>query len=112
MPLEGSAFEELVKLTDRFNEDALGELVEKLGKDRTVTADEMRAAITLAPVDSKGLPVGMRRRRFLELLGEKNLELHRPGPRAPCRGPCRRYGRFRGIGPRVPLPGSRHARPP
>ncbi len=78
MPLEGSTFEEVVKLTDRFNEDALGELVEKLGKDRTVTTDDMKAAITPAQDDSKGLPVGMRRRRFLELLSEKNLSFTDP----------------------------------
>ena len=45
MPLEGSALEEIVGLTEGFTDDTLGELVEKLGKDAKVTADTVKAAI-------------------------------------------------------------------
>jgi transitional endoplasmic reticulum ATPase len=78
MPFEGSTIEEIVKLTERFSEDALGELVEKLGKDKAVTAADVKAAITPAKDDSTGLPTGMRRRRFLELLNEKHLTFTDP----------------------------------
>ena len=46
MPLEGSSLEEIVSLTAQYNEDAINELVEKLGRDKTVTADEIKTAIT------------------------------------------------------------------
>ncbi|MDD1686128.1 CDC48 family AAA ATPase [Methanoregula sp.] len=78
MPFEGSTVEEIVKLTERFSEDALGELIENLGKDKIITVEDVKAVITPAKDDSTGLPTGMRRRRFLELLGEKNLTLSDP----------------------------------
>jgi transitional endoplasmic reticulum ATPase len=78
MPVEGSTLDEIVKMTERFNDDALGELVEKLGKDKTVTFDEMKAALAPAKEDTAGLPAGMRRRRLLELFGEKHLALTDP----------------------------------
>jgi len=78
MPLDGSSLDEIVQLTDRFNEDALGELVEKLGKDKAVTAADVKAAITPAQEDRVGLPAGLRRRRLLELLSEKKLAFTDP----------------------------------
>jgi len=78
MPLDGSSLDEVVQLTDRFNEDALGELVEKLGKDKAVTAADVKAAITPAQEDRVGLPAGLRRRRLLELLSEKKLSFTDP----------------------------------
>jgi transitional endoplasmic reticulum ATPase len=78
MPLDGSTLEEVVKLTGRFNEDALVELVEKLGKDKAVTAGDVEAAIIPVKEESTGLPAGTRRRRFLELASEKNLTLADP----------------------------------
>lgn len=73
MPLENSAFEEVVTLTAGCTEDALGELVVKLGKDREVTLDEFRTAIPPAPENPAGLSPGGRRRRLIELMAEKNL---------------------------------------
>jgi transitional endoplasmic reticulum ATPase len=78
MPVEGSTLDEVVKLTDRFSEDALGELVEKLGRDKVITAEDMKAALSPAKDDNTGLPAGMRRRRLLELLSEKHLTLTDP----------------------------------
>ncbi len=46
MPLEGSTLEEIVSLTEGYNEEAIGELVEKLGKDRNLDLDEVKAAVT------------------------------------------------------------------
>ena len=73
MPLEGSALEEIMSLTEGYSEEAIGELVEKLGKDKAVTADEMKAAITPAAEDATCIPVGSRRRRLIELMQEKHL---------------------------------------
>jgi transitional endoplasmic reticulum ATPase len=78
MPLEGSALEEIVALTARYNEDAIGELVEKLGKDRSITVDEIMAAITAAPEKAAGLPAGARRRSLIEHMAEKNLSFSDP----------------------------------
>jgi transitional endoplasmic reticulum ATPase len=73
MPVEGSTLEEIVGLTDRYSEDGIAELVEKLGKDKQITADEIRPLVTPAPEDSTGLAAGFRRKRLVELFAEKNL---------------------------------------
>ncbi len=78
MPLEGSALEEVVSLCGKYSEEMLAELVEKLGKDKTITADEMKAAITPATDDAAGIPAGTRRRRLIELMAEKNLTFTDP----------------------------------
>jgi transitional endoplasmic reticulum ATPase len=78
MPIEGSALEEIVGLCGKYSEDNIGELVEKLGKDKAVTADEIKAAITPAADDATGVPAGTRRRRFIELMAEKNLTFSDP----------------------------------
>ena len=78
MPIEGSALEEIVGLCGKYSEDNIGELVEKLGKDKAVTVDEIKAAITPAADDATGVPAGTRRRRFIELMAEKNLTFSDP----------------------------------
>ena len=79
MPVEGSAFEEIIRLTRGYNEDAIGELVEKLGKDRTVSTQELKEALTPVAADSNGLPTGLRRKRLVEMMIEKNLMFSDPG---------------------------------
>jgi transitional endoplasmic reticulum ATPase len=79
MPIEGSSLEEIVGLTSKYNEDAITELAEKLGKDKAVTADEIKAAITPAPDTMTGaLPSGSRRKRLIEHMVEKNLTFTDP----------------------------------
>jgi len=78
MPLEGSALEEIVGLTEGFTDDTLGELVEKLGKDAKVTADTVKAAIEPAADASTGISKGARRRRLVDLMHEKNLTFEDP----------------------------------
>ena len=78
MPLEGSTFEEIVKLAEGYGEDALGELVEKLGRDKTVTLDEMSAAITPPAEGSTGYSRGIRRQRLIEMMNEKQLVFSDP----------------------------------
>jgi len=78
MPVEGSAFEEIVQLTVRYSEDAIAELVEKLGRDKTITADEVKPFLTPASEESTGLPVGSRRKRLVEFFAEKNLVFSDP----------------------------------
>jgi len=78
MPVEGSALEEIVHLTDGYSEEAIGELVEKLGRDRILEPDDVKAIITAAGEGKADLSVGSRRKRLVELLHEKNLILSDP----------------------------------
>jgi transitional endoplasmic reticulum ATPase len=78
MPLDGSPFEEIIAKTEGFTEDALGELVEKLGSDKTVTAVDILGAIQPAPEDSTGLAAGTRRRRLIDMMHDKNLAFADP----------------------------------
>ncbi|GAB6284806.1 MAG: CDC48 family AAA ATPase [Methanoregula sp.] len=73
MPLEGSAFEEVVRLTEGYSEDAIGELIERIGKDKTVTIGEMTAGITPAADTTLGYSRGVRRQRLIEMMHEKGL---------------------------------------
>jgi transitional endoplasmic reticulum ATPase len=73
MPLEGSALEEIMQLLEGYSEEAIGELVEKLGKDRVLSIDEIKAQITPETNAKSGITVGIRRKRFIEILNEKNL---------------------------------------
>ena len=65
-------------LTDGYSEEAIGELVEKLGRDRIVEPDDVKAIITAAGEGKADLSVGSRRKRLVELLHEKNLILSDP----------------------------------
>ena len=78
MPMEGSAFEEIIRLTAGYNEDAIGEFVEKLGKNRIVTIDELKHAISPTAETSDGFPLGLRRKRLIEMMTEKNLKFTDP----------------------------------
>jgi len=78
MPLEGSALEEIVDATEGFTEDMLGELTEKLGKDKAVTTEEIRAAVVPAKDKAAGIPKGARRRRIVDLLHDKHLTFADP----------------------------------
>jgi transitional endoplasmic reticulum ATPase len=73
MPLEGSALEEIMQLLEGYSEEAIGELVEKLGKDRVLSIDEVKAQIIPDANAKSGITIGIRRKRFIELLYEKNL---------------------------------------
>jgi transitional endoplasmic reticulum ATPase len=73
MPLEGSALEEIMHLTEGYNEEAIAELVEKLGKDRNLDSEDVKIAIKPATEGSTGVSVGMRRKIFIDLLFEKHL---------------------------------------
>jgi transitional endoplasmic reticulum ATPase len=73
MPVEDSNLEHVVDLTAKCSEDALGELVEKLGRDKAVTLEDIRSVLTPPAGDAAGLPRGARRKRLVELLYEKNL---------------------------------------
>jgi transitional endoplasmic reticulum ATPase len=73
MPLEGSALEEIMQLTENYSEEAIAELVEKLGKDRTLDLEDVKTVIVPAAEGSTGASVGIRRKRFIELLNEKYL---------------------------------------
>ncbi|MDD1696714.1 MAG: CDC48 family AAA ATPase [Methanoregula sp.] len=78
MPLEGSALEEIVGLTEGYTEEAIGELVVKLGSDRELDPDEVKAMITKAAESSTGASSGIRRKLLVELLHEKNLSFADP----------------------------------
>jgi transitional endoplasmic reticulum ATPase len=73
MPLEGSALEDIMYLTEGYSEEAIAELVEKLGKDQNLSPEDVKNAIKPAAEGSTGASVGIRRKRFIELLNEKHL---------------------------------------
>ena len=50
-----------------------GSSVEKLGKDRNLAIEDIKPLIVPAANSKAGISVGIRRRRFIELLQEKNL---------------------------------------
>jgi transitional endoplasmic reticulum ATPase len=75
MPLEGSVFEEVVRLTAGYNEDAVGDLVEKWGKDRKVSIEELIGTIEQTSEKGAGLAIGARRHRIAESMHEKALVL-------------------------------------
>lgn len=78
MPIEGSSIDEVVQITAGFHEDALGELIEKLGREKDVSVADIKAALTPVTIEGVGLPAGLRRRRILEMLAEKKLALSDP----------------------------------
>jgi transitional endoplasmic reticulum ATPase len=78
MPLEGSALEEIVSLTAQYNEDAITELVEKLGRNKAVTAEEIKEAITPATDKMTGIPAGTRRKSLIEHMAERSLTFADP----------------------------------
>jgi transitional endoplasmic reticulum ATPase len=78
MPVEGSALEEIIRLTEGYSEEAIGELIEKLGRDRMLVLDDITEVITAAAEGGTAASVGIRRKRLVELLNEKNLVLSDP----------------------------------
>jgi transitional endoplasmic reticulum ATPase len=78
MPLEGSALEEIIQLMEGYSEEAIGELVEKLGTGRNLEISELREAITPPVKGSTGASAGIRRKHLLELFNEKNLVFSDP----------------------------------
>ncbi len=75
MPLEGSALEEIVLRTAGYNDDDIGELIERWGRERTVDVEELSAMIEKKDAKGAGLTTGMRRRRVIELMDERSLAL-------------------------------------
>jgi len=78
MPLEGSVLEEIMHLTEGYSEEEIEELVDKLGRDRILNPDDVKAVITAPDEGSSGTSAGTRRKRLVELLHEKNLVLSDP----------------------------------
>jgi transitional endoplasmic reticulum ATPase len=78
MPLEGSALEEIIGMTEGYSEEAIAELIEKLGKDRTLDLEEIKTAIVQAAEGSTGASVGIRRKCFIEHLNEQHLSFTDP----------------------------------
>jgi transitional endoplasmic reticulum ATPase len=78
MPLEDSALEAIMDLTESYSEEAIAELGEKLGKDRTLDLEDVKTIIVPAAEGSTGASVGIRRKRFIELLSEQHLVFSDP----------------------------------
>jgi transitional endoplasmic reticulum ATPase len=78
MPLEDSALEAIMDLTESYSEEAIAELGEKLGKDRTLDLEDVKTIIVPAADGSTGASVGIRRKRFIELLSEQHLVFSDP----------------------------------
>jgi transitional endoplasmic reticulum ATPase len=75
MPLEGSLFEEIVRHTEGYTEDEIGELIEKWGNNRKVSIEELIGTIEEKTQKGAGLSTGARRHRIGELMHEKALVL-------------------------------------
>ncbi|HWS21233.1 MAG TPA: CDC48 family AAA ATPase, partial [Methanoregula sp.] len=78
MPLEDSALEAVMDQTESYSEEEIAELVEKLGKDRTLDLEDVKTIIVPAAEGSTGASVGIRRKRFIELLNEQHLVFSDP----------------------------------
>jgi transitional endoplasmic reticulum ATPase len=78
MPLEGSALEEIMNMTEGYSEEEIGKFVEKLGRDRILELDDVKAVITTTDEGSTDVSVGTRRKRLIELMYEKKLVLSDP----------------------------------
>jgi transitional endoplasmic reticulum ATPase len=78
MPLVGSVLEEIMHLTEGYSEEEIEELVDKLGRDRILNPDDVKAVITAPDEGSSGTSAGIRRKRLVDLLHEKNLVLSDP----------------------------------
>jgi len=78
MPLQDSALEEIMNLTESYSEEAIAEIVEKLGKDQTIDLEDVKTVIIPAAEGSTGASVGIRRKRFIELLNEHHLVFSDP----------------------------------
>jgi len=78
MPLQDSALEEIMNLTESYSEEAIAEIVEKLGKDQTIDLEDVKTVIIPAAEGSTGASVGIRRKRFIELLNEQHLVFSDP----------------------------------
>ncbi len=48
MPLQDSALEEIMNLTESYSEEAIAEIVEKLGKDQTIDLEDVKTVIVPA----------------------------------------------------------------
>jgi transitional endoplasmic reticulum ATPase len=78
MPLEGSALEEIIDMTEGYSEEAIAELIEKLGKGRTLDLEEIKTAIVQAAEGNTGASVGIRRKCFIEHMNEQHLSFTDP----------------------------------
>jgi transitional endoplasmic reticulum ATPase len=78
MPLEGSVLEEIMHLTEGYSEEENEELVDKLGRDRILNPDDVKVVITPLVGGGSGTSAGIRRKRLVELMHEKNLVLSDP----------------------------------
>jgi transitional endoplasmic reticulum ATPase len=79
MPIEGSVCHELLEITEGFDEAAFERLVEVLGKDRKVSAGELRTAIgSIGKKETGGLERSSRRKLLFELLNQNNLDIDDP----------------------------------
>jgi transitional endoplasmic reticulum ATPase len=78
MPIEGSILDEIMHLTEGYSEEAVAELVEKLGKDKTLELNDIKTVIIPTPEGSTGITRGVRRKRIIDLLNENHLILVDP----------------------------------
>jgi len=65
-------------MTEGYSEEEIGKFVEKLGRDRILELDDVKAVITTTDEGSTDVSVGTRRKRLIELMYEKKLVLSDP----------------------------------
>ena len=99
MPVEGSSLEEVVTMIEKCDDDVLGELIGKLGKDRQVTAADVKSAIVPVPEDRYGLSSRDMPQAVPRTARGEETQLCRSGAGASCRIPCRHDGGLCRLGP-------------
>jgi transitional endoplasmic reticulum ATPase len=79
LPIQGSAHETLVAMTDGLDENAIEALCQALGRDRAITMADVHAHLGGLPkVTGDPLPVGVRRRICITQLQEHRVVLDDP----------------------------------
>ncbi|MDD1671400.1 MAG: CDC48 family AAA ATPase [Methanomicrobiales archaeon] len=77
IPIEGSVIEEVVSLTDRFDEGGMEQLIDALGTNQTIDLDMVKTERQkIEKGTGKEMTRGQRRRKFVELLHMKRLFLN------------------------------------
>jgi transitional endoplasmic reticulum ATPase len=78
-PIEGSAMEELLALTEGFSAAEIESFAGLLGRERTLTLDEAREIVKrIAVPEEGGIPLFERRRELAKAFAERDLRLDDP----------------------------------
>ncbi len=79
IPIEGSAIEELVEITDGLPEDELEDLMAAAGAEGRVSVEDVKARRpVIAASDDEGLPRYLRRKKIVDIFAQQQMSLDDP----------------------------------